>query len=342
MREGGKGVTPRSDAPAALLGFSFRRIVLNSILRALDADVRKIRFNGQTCPHIFWKFPTVFALPLVSLIVVIAVAGCLGNPANVRTFASAVQTVTGDTPGIVAADQASCEANAALQREYDQLEGQELSQLPCEQLSGVLKALIAENTAIEAYAKALSDMAQDQFVTTDTDAKSVTTTLQNSGAVSSPVVAAVGSIFSLVEEAALKEYRQKELSKAMTGEPADAFKTIMASYSQLAIQYSNALDTQLSDLETIKAAIAHDHQKAEPVAVAEMFVRLEALHQDIQAKATAIKAFTGAIDKANAAFDSAARDLTNPNPKDIYDSVSAFASQVNDAHDKLKKAFGGP
>jgi hypothetical protein len=59
-------------------------------------------------------------------------------------------------------------------------------------------------------------------------------------------------------------------------------------------------------------------------------------------KAAAIKDFSDAVGKVNPAFDAAAQDINNPNPKGIYPSVAAFVAQVNDVHDKLKKAFGTP
>ena len=282
------------------------------------------------------------AQPVLALAVIVALTGCFGNPAKIRAFASALQSLTGDAPGFIAADEASCEQNAALQDEYKELEDQQLSPPPCKQLAGVLQSILAENKVLKAYADALNNMAQNQFVATDTDAKAVTGTLESVGVVSAPVVAAVGSVFSLIETAALNGYRQNELSKAMTGGPATAFKTIMVSYTQLADQYSGALDRQLSNIELTRNAIKHDYQKKEPVAIAEMSVRFDALRDDVAAKAAAVKDFTAALAKVNPAFDAAVQDLSNPNAKEIYESVKAFATQAKDAHDKLKKAFGEP
>jgi hypothetical protein len=211
------------------------------------------------------------------------VSGC-SNPANVRTLASSIQTVTGDVPNIVAADEAACKQNASLEDEYDKIEGQVLVPPSCIRLAAVLDSILAENKALQAYSAALSNLAQDQFVTADTDAKAVTTTLQNLKVVSSPVVAAVGSVFSFVETAALQGYRQKELSTAMTGEPATAFKTIMGSYAQLADQYSEALDSRLSNIDLVKNEIVPHHQRMEPVAVAEISARLTVLHDRVAAK----------------------------------------------------------
>jgi len=276
------------------------------------------------------------------LIVVAMLTGCGTNPANVRTLASTIQIVTSDTPNVVAADEASCRQNAALQDEYKNLENQTLAPLPCEQLATVLDSLLELNKALQAYGAALNSMAQDQFVTADTDSKTVTGSLQMLDVVSAPVVAAVGSLFSLVETAALQGYRQHELVKAMTGQPAAAFKTVTAAYVRLGDQYAGALERQQSNITLISNAIVHDYSRTEPVSTAEMSVRLAALHDDVANRAAAIKDFVAAVAKVDPAFDAAAQDLTTPSPKEVYEAVKAFAAQVTDAHDKLKKAFGVP
>jgi hypothetical protein len=61
---------------------------------------------------------------------------CTHNVANVRTFAGATQVVTGDTPGIVLADESNCEQNSALQEEFKKLEKVDLAPLPCGKPSG--------------------------------------------------------------------------------------------------------------------------------------------------------------------------------------------------------------
>ncbi|MGH7032804.1 MAG: hypothetical protein ACREFL_03650 [Stellaceae bacterium] len=269
-------------------------------------------------------------------------AGCGTNPANVRTLASTIQTVTSDTPNIVAADKASCRQNAALQDEYKNLENQTLAPLQCGQLAAVLDSLLELNKALQAYGAALNSMAQDQFVTADADSNAVTGSLQTLEVVPAPVVAAVGSLFSLVETAALQGYRQHELAKAMTGQPAAAFKTVMAAYVRLGDQYAGALERQQSNTTLISNAIVHDYSHTEPVAAAEMSIRLAALHDDVANRAAAIKDFAAAVAKVDPAFDAAAQDLTNPSPKEIYTAVKAFAAQVKDTHDKLKAAVGGP
>jgi hypothetical protein len=41
---------------------------------------------------------------ILTVAIALTLAGCLGNPANVRTFAGAVRTVTGNTPKVLPAD----------------------------------------------------------------------------------------------------------------------------------------------------------------------------------------------------------------------------------------------
>jgi hypothetical protein len=271
-------------------------------------------------------------------------AGCTGNPANVRTLANGIQTVAGDAPNIVAADKASCAQSAALQTEFMQLEaanlgGAQIAPPDCAGLAAVLDKILAENTAIQAYGAALGSLAQDQFVTTTADAGKVAGTLKSLD-VPSPVTAAVNSVFALVEGAALKGYRQAQLRDVLTGEAAQSFKIVVASYGALASQYAGALARESANIGLMEGAVAHFDSVREPIAVAEMKVRFEGVRQDAAAKKAAVDAFVAAISGLDPAFDAAARDVTEPNPKMIYDDVSAFAKQVQDAHEKLKAAFG--
>lgn len=276
---------------------------------------------------------------LTTVVVALILTGCSSNLANVRTLASTVQTVTGDTSDIIAADQSTCEENVALQREFNRLSTPGVTLPDCSMLSSALQSILVENKALQAYGNALSNIAADQFATTTGDSQHVTATMQSSG-ISAPVQAAIASIFATVEQAALNGYRQHELVKVMTGAPATAFKTVMANYKQLTDQYSGALSRQLDNIDLIQQDITRHDQSKEPLAVAEFSVRLSALKLAVQQKASAVKAFSDAVDKVDPAFDDAVQDLHHPNPKEIYQSVQTFATQAKDAHDKLKKAFG--
>jgi hypothetical protein len=279
--------------------------------------------------------------PALGLVVVLAMlVGCTENLANIRTLASSLQTATSDTESIVAADNASCQQNLALQKEYKLLVDPSFVLPSCDDRAAVLASILAENKALQAYGGALASLADDQFVTTDTDAKVVTDTLTKYKMVSDPVVEAVDSVFSAVETAALNGYRQRELKKVMVGPPAEAFKTIMSSYASLSDQYTVALHNEKINLALIQAGINQKHGGQEPVAVAELAYRFAAIQLDIDQKTAALDDYSRAIAELQPAFDAAVMDLTHPSPKEIYDSVKSFASTVKDAHDKLKKAFG--
>jgi hypothetical protein len=279
--------------------------------------------------------------PALGLVVILAVlVGCTQNLANIRTLAASLETATSDTESIVAADNASCQQNLALQKEYKLLVDPGFVLPSCDERAAVLGSILEENKAMQAYGAALASLADDRFATTDTDAKVVTDTLTSYKVVTAPVVEAVGSVFAAVESAALNGYRQRELKKVMTGPPADAFKTIMASYTSLSTQYTVALQNEKNNLALIEQGITKKHGEREPVAVAELGYRFAIIQSDIAQKAAALDDYSRAIAELNPAFDAAVMDLTHPNPKEIYDSVKTFASTVKDAHDKLKKAFG--
>ena len=197
----------------------------------------------------------------------------------------------------------------------------------------MLGSILAENKALQAYGTALGKLADDQFVTTDSDAKTITDTLTSLKAVGAPVVAAVGSVFSVIESAALNGYRQHELKKVMIGPSAEAFKTIMASYKALSDQYDVALQNEMKDLALIQNSIKKKRGDQEAVAVAELGYRFALIQNDIQQKQAALADYSKAVAKVVPAFDAAARDLSHPSPKEIYESVKSFAAQVKDAHD---------
>jgi hypothetical protein len=281
------------------------------------------------------------AIALASLLV-----ACTHNVANIRTFASSVQVMADDTPDIVLADQTSCTQNSLLQNEFKVLEDVNLAPLPCAQLDAVAKSILIETRALQAYATVLNSVAQDQFVTTDDDSNSLGASIDTlKGTSGGAVAAAVSKIFSLVESAALSGYRQRRLTEVMSGGNAQAFKTIMVSYTQLVDQYSGALQRRSDDIDLMRAAMSnvhsgHNFARTEPLAFAEFSLRLDGIQADLKSKQAALEGFKAAVLKIEPAFEAAAQDLTRPNPKEIYSDVKAFAGQVKDAHDKLKKAFG--
>jgi hypothetical protein len=173
--------------------------------------------------------------------------------------------VTGDTSNIVLADETNCEQKSALLDEFKHLisEVRELAALPCAELTKAGTAILVETKALQAYAQALNSVAQDQFVTADTDGQTLTTSLQGTNVVTAPVATAVGSLFSLVETAAFSGYRQRELTKVMTGQAAADLKTVMASYTVLVAQYSGSLDRAMRNIDLIEGALQHQEDARE-------------------------------------------------------------------------------
>lgn len=276
---------------------------------------------------------------VVTLFLSTCLAGCADNMTNIRSLSSSIGSLTTATSNAVAGDRATCAEKSALELEYSQLEHQSLTPINCDDLSGELDAMLVENKAMQAYGSALGSMAQDQFVSANTDQKSVTDALSGAKAVTAPVASAIGTVFGLVETAALQGYRQHELSVAMTGAPAAAFKTITENDQVLAQQYEASINTEKSNLVLIGDAVVHDHSKGEPLAAYEFQARLKGLDGDLDSKLTAIKAYEKAISSVDRAFDAAAKDIQNPSPKEIYQEVATFAENVHDADEKLSKAM---
>jgi hypothetical protein len=268
-------------------------------------------------------------------------AAC-SNYANVRTFAGSLQVVTTDTATIVAADEASCAQNSALQAEYVMLEHQQLALPDCAKLRNTLSAILIESQALQAYGAALATLAQDQFVTSDADAKAATAGLSATGLVQAPVVTAVSTIFGFVETAALEGYRKGKLLDAMTGANADAFKTLVASFDVLSKQYAVALRGQIANIDIISNVFAHNHGATEPLATMEVKLRLATLKASIAAKAAALKDFNDALAKLDPAFDAAADDTGHPSDREIYESIKTFAGKAKTVHAAVLKAFGAP
>jgi len=278
--------------------------------------------------------------PFLAMVSTLWALTACSNYANVRSFAGGLQTVTGDTATIVAADEDTCAQNRALQAEYVALEHQQLALPDCAGLKTTLAAILIESKALQAYGVALGTLAQDQYVTVDTDVKAATGGLGDTGLVKAPVVSAVGQVFGFVETAALEGYRKGKLTDAMTGPTADAFKTIVASFGVLSQQYAVALSRQASNIEIISSVFAHNHGATEPLATMEVKLRLAALQSSIAAKTAALKDFNDALAKLEPAFDAAVADIDHPNGKEITDSIKSFAGKANAVHDAVLKAFG--
>ena len=278
--------------------------------------------------------------PFLTMVAALLALAACSNYDNVRSFAGGLQTVTGDTATIVAADEDSCAQNRALQAEYAALEHQQLALPDCARLKTTLAAILIESKALQAYGTALSTLAQDQYVTTDTDGKAATGSLGATGLVKAPVVNAVGSIFGFVETAALEGYRKGKLEDAMTGPTADAFRTIVASFGALSKQYAVALHSQADNIDLISSVFTHNHSATEPLATMEVKLRLATLQSGIAAKTAALKDFNDALAKLEPAFDAAVADIDHPSGKEINDSIKSFAGKANAVHDSVLKAFG--
>lgn len=308
----------------------------------MQSDIKGVRLGGRRAESPAQAdYRPSFLRKLGAGAIVLAAYGLVGcaNLASVRTLGSGIQTVTADTGSIVAADESSCaQANVEL-AEYNRIFEQRVSLVDCARREHVLGKLLQENKAFEAYGAALSSLAQDQYVTTDEDGKAVSAALTSLGG-SAPLVAAVDSIFTAVEHWALSGYRERHIKDAINGAPAQAFLTVTGDMGALVKQYRDSLDTELQRIDLIETDLgSNDVRKHEPIAAAEMDLRLKGLTVTVKSKQAALDAYAKSVAGLPAALASAQRDVKHPDKKAIAAAIKTFASEAKDAHDKIAKAF---
>jgi hypothetical protein len=279
------------------------------------------------------------------LLLLATTAGC-ANLTNVRTLGSGLKTVTDAVPAVVSQDEANCQDTNDVLGEYSTIYAQPVPPVDCKVLTETLNNLLVNNKALAAYGTALTNLAQDQYVTTDTDSKDVSGMLTSLGQ-SSKVASAISTVFGFIENAALQGYRQRHISQAMTGAPAEAFAAIANDTTALCAQYDHQLTTELSILAVIQNALTNPKgtdahpaaEKSEPIAVAEMNHRLTGVAGDVSAKQVALESFCEAAGKLNPAFADAVTSLKRPSVTDLTTSIKDFASQAKAAHDAIVKAY---
>jgi hypothetical protein len=105
-------------------------------------------------------------------------------------------------------------------------------------------------------------------------------------------------------------------------------------------QYATSLDTESAEIDLIKGRIEQNvARNKEPIASAEMSLRLEALEKATKSKQDALTVYSKAIDALPAAFAKAVDAVDHPDNSAIAASIQTFVTQAKNAHDKIAKAF---
>jgi tetratricopeptide (TPR) repeat protein len=275
---------------------------------------------------------------LSSLALGLALAAC-ANLASVRTLGDNLQTTASDTSNVVAGEVAACRANQALAAEFTEITGQPTFAPHCDRRAATLTKLLEESKALQAYGKALSDLADDKYVSTDVDGGAVAATLTSLN-VEAPVVTAVQTVFTDIEGWALAGYRQRKINAALSDRTRGAVNVIIENLKLNLSIYDNDLADEASNLSTV----ANNFDRAkwrerEPIASAELHIRLSSVRDDVVAKRAALNSYRDALDALPKALATAASDARHPDRKTILEDVKTFARQAKKAHDDIARAF---
>lgn len=294
-----------------------------------------IIFFGETV--VITRFRPLFLVALPFFLV-----ACIETQ-NVNIFAGSVTVVTDATSKMIDSDRATCANINATISEIETLPNiGQIGSANCADLGKVLDAIAGVNKVLGNYGKALGDISQDTFINYDSDVNTLQTILKSLPPAQQPTqdqITAVSGLAGWVASLAIQEDREKAIQAAMVGNNGQMktnFHNVVALLKQLSTQYSDGLDTNARITQAILGRVSHDFVNTEPVAVAELSLRLKGNTQVSNDQKTAIKQYVSALDAMSKAFDAATE---KPTAKELLPDVRDFAKQARSVYQSLAKAF---
>jgi hypothetical protein len=254
-----------------------------------------------------------------------------------------VIVVTDATTKMIDSDRAICANINATITEIETLP--KIGKIGSDNCAGqgkVLDAIAGVNKVLGNYGRALGDISQNTFINYDSDVNTLQTILQNLPAAQQPTqdqIAAVSGLAGWVSSLVTREDREKAIKDAMVGNNGEMktnFHKVVALLKQLAMQYSDELDANAKITKLSLARVSHDYGATEPVAVAELSIRLAGNSQVSNDQKAAIKQYVTSLDAMSKAFDAATE---KPTAKELLPDVRDFAKQARNMYRSLAKAF---
>jgi hypothetical protein len=280
---------------------------------------------------------------LLSLSLAFVLASCM-DVQNVSTFASSVGAVTSATTIMTASDRKLCASINATVAELAQLPaiGAAGATANCDELGRALDAIDGVNKVLDNYGKALGNISQGTFVNYDSDVtalqgvfKSLPAKWQPTAAESTALSGLAGWIASVATEAK----RDKAIHAAMIGDNGAMqtnFHQVVQLLGRLVRQYAEAQDTNVQITKAVLGLVDHTYKTSEPVAVAEMHIRLAPNTSIPTDQAAAIRQYQTTLDSMAKAFDTATKNAT---AKTLLSEVKDFATQARSVYQSFAKAF---
>lgn len=268
--------------------------------------------------------------------------GCIETK-NVNTFSSSVAEVTAVTSNIIDSDRATCANINATIAEIDTLpRTHKITPVDCATQGKVLDSIAGTNKILDNYGKALGNISQDTFINYDNDVSTLQTVFKSLPEAQRPTqdqINAVSGLAGWVASLATQEEREKALNGALigkNGEMKSNFHNVTALLRQLVTQYSEELDINAQITTQVLNRVSHDYASTEPVAVAEMSLRLAGNTQVNNNQKAAIKQYITSLDAMDKAFDATTE---KPTAKELLPEVRNFAIQARNMYQPLAKAY---
>jgi hypothetical protein len=260
---------------------------------------------------------------------------------NVSIFAGSVAVVTEATGKMINADCATCANYNAMIDEMGMIRNKPYTHAKCEDLGKTLDAISALNTLLSNYGKALGNISQDTFTDYDSDEQGLKAVLQSLPAAQQPTQAQMDAVRELagwLASLATQAQREKAVKAAMVGkngEMRENFHITVALLRKLATQYSDGLERMANVTRMSLSLVEHDYAATEPVAVAEMKVRLSGSSHVSDEHKEAVRQYIAALDAMTKAFDAAAE---KPAAREMLAEVRDFARQARNVYQSVSKA----
>ena len=262
---------------------------------------------------------------------------------NVNTFASSVTVVTDATSKIIDSDRATCSNINATISEIETLPKiGKIGSANCADLGKMLDAIAGVNKVLGNYGKALGDISQDTFINYDSDINSLQTIFKSLPAAHQPTqdqITAVSGLAGWVASLVTQEEREKAIKDAMVGNNGEMktnFHNVVTLLKQLVTQYSDGLDTTARITNTSLSLVSHEYGSTEPVAVAELSIRLSGNTRISNDQKAVINQYVTALDAMSKAFDAATE---NPTAKELLPEVRDFSKKAWNVYQSFSKAF---
>ena len=265
---------------------------------------------------------------------------------NVTTFANSVIMVTGATNKIVESDRATCSNINATLTEIQTLpkikEMGPIGDANCDELDKVLNAIEGINTVLANYGQALNDISDNKFINYDSDVNSLKGVFKSLPAAQQPTqvqINAVSGLAGWVASLATQKKRDEAIKDAMdgkNGEMKNNFHTVVSLLKQLNEQYSEGLEINAKITTSSLNLVSHFYKETEPVAVAELSIRMAKNTNVSSDQKAAVKQYENALDGMSNAFDAVNKKQTT---KELLSEVRDFAKQSRSMYQSISKAF---